>query len=392
MALIGVLLVDNALASKKPFYAELFLQIEITHQQVLYWVEMSDYYFCETVAKTFSVDELEKALQQEDERILTRTKQVFHESNPVEIDGLPVQPVVENINLDTKGMLPAVQIRLSYPVKAIPNQVKMSWTIYPKEDLRGWPLLPELVATLKVQNATEEIVFTEQEPDFTWLREDGPRYSEMLVASIASPRKQVFVPVWSVFLVGLWAAVILLFRARTGVRARVIFTIALLAAAAISARSTVTVEIPRSHRVLEVDPQKARIIFETLHGNIYRAFDYATESDIYDALAHSIDGSLLEETYNDVYASLLRKGDGGAICRIQSVRVLDHRIMNLDDNSSFDSSGFRVWCQWRVHGFIRHWGHTHARTNEYEAVYTIAPREGTWKIIATEVMNQERVT
>ncbi|MBD3320640.1 MAG: hypothetical protein GF350_06055, partial [Chitinivibrionales bacterium] len=48
-------------------------------------------------------------------------------------------------------------------------------------------------------------------------------------------------------------------------------------------------------------PGEARALFASLHRNIYRAFDYSTESEIYDALSKSVDGDLLTGIYTEVY-------------------------------------------------------------------------------------------
>ena len=140
------------------------------------------------------------------------------------------------------------------------------------------------------------------------------------------------------------------------------------------------------------DEDQARAIFKTLHKNIYRAFDYKTESDIYDTLALSVDGQLLESIYNDLYLSLMQKVLGQAASRIQTVRILESRLLEEPAGKNPVEAQFRIWCCWHVHGSVRHWGHTHARTNEYEAVYTVGVRDGTWKIIATEVIRQEQVS
>ena len=62
----------------------------------------------------------------------------------------------------------------------------------------------------------------------------------------------------------------------------------------------------QQHHARERIPQESEAItiFETLHQNIYRAFDYTSQSDIYDALAQSVDGPLLDRMYTDIYQSL----------------------------------------------------------------------------------------
>ena len=82
---------------------------------------------------------------------------------------------------------------------------------------------------------------------------------------------------------------------------------------------------------------------------------------------------------------------GGAVCRVQSVKVLDMRVEAVDDSRRRSAAGFDVRSHWLVNGAVSHWGHTHFRTNEYRAVYTVEPREGAWKIIAARVLEYKRI-
>ena len=51
--------------------------------------------------------------------------------------------------------------------------------------------------------------------------------------------------------------------------------------------------------------------------NIYGAFDAASEDEIYDLLATSVDTALLDELYGEIYESLILRSEGGAVCRIE---------------------------------------------------------------------------
>ena len=39
-----------------------------------------------------------------------------------------------------------------------------------------------------------------------------------------------------------------------------------------------------------------------------------------------------------------------------------------------------------------HWGHIHTRVNRYDAVITIEPVDGVWKITDIEVVEEKRVS
>jgi hypothetical protein len=48
-------------------------------------------------------------------------------------------------------------------------------------------------------------------------------------------------------------------------------------------------------------------------------------------------------------------------------------------------------CTWRITGTVNHWGHTHQRRNQYEAMITIQPIEQTWKMVALDLINEQRL-
>ena len=56
-----------------------------------------------------------------------------------------------------------------------------------------------------------------------------------------------------------------------------------------------------------------------------------------------------------------------------------------------DERGFQYHCRWTVEGTVEHWGHVHARTNQYEALFSVEPRAKAWKSTDIESLSEERV-
>ena len=48
-------------------------------------------------------------------------------------------------------------------------------------------------------------------------------------------------------------------------------------------------------------------------------------------------------------------------------------------------------AKWTVRGTVRHYGHVHVRTNQYEAKYTVGRDEEGWKLFEMEILDQERI-
>jgi hypothetical protein len=130
----------------------------------------------------------------------------------------------------------------------------------------------------------------------------------------------------------------------------------------------------------------AREIVGGLLTNTYRAFDHHDESLIYDRLSQSIDGDLLSQVYLETRQSIEVKNQGGLRISVKDVTIGE--LAPLDQTAESTHS-FRV--RWRVAGSIGHWGHIHRRANEHVAELTIAPRDDRWKIIALEMLDEQRV-
>jgi hypothetical protein len=125
---------------------------------------------------------------------------------------------------------------------------------------------------------------------------------------------------------------------------------------------------------------------ETLLRNVYRGFDYRSESDIYDALAQSVAGDLLTDLYLKIKQGLVVQEQGGAVARVREVKVT-----RSEPAAGQAEGGFVNRVTWQVAGTIEHWGHIHARVNEYTADLGIRPQGGTWKIVSMKVVRQSQV-
>jgi hypothetical protein len=138
----------------------------------------------------------------------------------------------------------------------------------------------------------------------------------------------------------------------------------------------------------EISSEMAGDIFSQLHKNMFRAFDYHNESDIYDALAKSVDGDLLRKLYLQINDSLKVKEQGGAVSRIEEVRVIDGEKCPLDAQLARPGFGYR--SQWDLIGTVEHWGHIHERINKFDAKFTIELVDNNWKITSMDVLDENQ--
>ncbi len=130
---------------------------------------------------------------------------------------------------------------------------------------------------------------------------------------------------------------------------------------------------------------KEEIVYALLR-NTYHAFDFRDESAIYDTLEKSVTGALLEKIYLEIYASLKLENAGGP-----RVRVYEIALRDVTDAPSEKEDSFASKAEWVTIGQITHWGHTHERTNKYEALITASLSGDEWKISELDLLNEERV-
>ena len=373
---------------------------------------------------------MELDLDKKSRQIKNICKKFFQNSSKVKINDVDVIPIIndikpvsmaETVYLDSEEMMgrfgvediEGIEISIYYPIKSVPKRVAIAWTNQDIYELmhQAW--------TEPDPAEEEEMVEEEEEPDEGITRdfrliyagfEFGRDYVQMQFtpqepehywnASLKKPEKadvteqkshvnRGFAITLSLVILTL-ALIVSLFFSYKNQYKKIVYVIGL------SAYILFGLFASRFGPVVLYAPQpnitqrkQAEKLFKNLHQNIYRAFDYKDESDIYDTLAKSVSGPILDTIYQDVYQSLILQEHGGAVCIIDNVEILD---LVLDTSRpDWMKTKFKIDCQWRVKGVVRHWGHLHERINEYGAIYTVSKLEKSWKITDTKIHSQIRV-
>ena len=127
------------------------------------------------------------------------------------------------------------------------------------------------------------------------------------------------------------------------------------------------------------------MLVDQLLKNTYRAFDFRNESDVYDKLEISNTGDLLTEIYIQTKRGMVLENQGGIQVKVKEVNILD---VNEEDS---DKEGISYNCKWTVKGTVGHWGHIHSRINQYNAVLTIIPDNGVWKVFDIDMIEESRL-
>lgn len=320
---------------------------------------------------------------------------------PVTIDGVGVRPILtslefsgmsvaaSNVNLYPSQWVDAC-MTLVYGIKGKPRQVSMMWTLFGDfiAGDRG-----DLVVPFSAFGERTSVTFTPDCPEYVWDRDARASRKESTPVLSVVPEKTNSLPVASIaagvlFFPLLWA----------GMTGRMSPTIACMAVGillvvAVGGKNVCRMKIDRFWLSGTRIPEEiqAKEIFAALHGNVYRAFDYQTEDDIYEVLAQSVAGELLDDIYRDIYKGLILRDDGGSISKVDKVEILRSDLQEVVPGTAGKNSQFKILCDWRVCGSVEHSGHAHRRVNEYSAIYTLGLFGKKWKISGIEICEQKRI-
>ncbi len=280
-----------------------------------------------------------------------------------------------------------VSLVMRFETKGMPKEVALAWTKYQTDN--GY-IFPSIESEIDGPDTSAYPVFRESEPEYVWHapRERAP--APAFVLPEPAPPPTVRVPMASLALLVLTiVAFVVTTRLRVPRRERwvgVVVAVALMLALLPVARRPF--EIPGTSGFERPPEAEALYVFEALLRNVYRAFDHETEDAIYDTLATSVSGDLLDDLYTEIHQSLVMQSQGGAVCKIETVSVDGRELLPVEDPRA---PYFKVRAKWTVEGKVGHWGHTHQRINRYEADFGIVQDEGGWRIATMDVRELQRI-
>jgi len=146
----------------------------------------------------------------------------------------------------------------------------------------------------------------------------------------------------------------------------------------------VHIGVAKANQITEED---SNAILHSLLKNVYRAFDFRDESDVYDKLAVSVSGDLLSDIYLQQRKSFAVEQAGGAQAKVKDIVV--EKVTVAESTKNDNALEFKA--VWTAAGTVGHWGHIHTRQNRYDAVVTLKPVEGAWKIVDLDVLEEKRI-
>jgi hypothetical protein len=310
--------------------------------------------------------------------------------HPVTIDGTPAEGIFDSINFLERTMSSSRVIEPPEPLN-IDSAILGTIFVYPRESLpqkvvMAWDLWDERIQSIPAIAVDQEGPMTSiLEPDWTqleWINFLKKPFIPTLheVESPASHSQTLLAKAFPISMILVLLALVWLISAITRKQAWILpaGTSALLLSLCVTAALKGQANNP--------EPEKAHRIVGNLLHNIYRAFDYREESDIYDKLAYSVSGELLTDIFLETKRSLVLANQGGARAKVKDVT-----LQSLELKPAPGDNRFVAEVNWTVNGSVGHWGHIHQRSNRYQALLDIAVDDQQWKLQKMTVLQEERL-
>jgi hypothetical protein len=332
--------------------------------------------------------------------IKQRVAEFLVQHNPVTIDGRVVKPVLDRIHfirrtLRTTAVIdPAEDVELAsatlgvilvYPTSGLPKNVSLTWELFS-------PRIQRLPTIASDEAGGMPSTLSPTDPVLSWHNFlTNPTIPAMVTVPPPRIPFNLSVPVYSAVAGGLFLVTMAIGWPALAGRRRLSmgWCLALLVLLFITVAT-----LPYGHASLPnpwaeaptIEPAKSKRVLASLLRNVYRAFDRYEESLVYDRLSRSISGDLLTEVYLNLRQSMELANQGGARVKVRKVKLL-----TCEPQSAIEEGRFAYRCTWTVAGDVGHWGHTHQRTNQYEALIDVVSIDGRWKIVALDVLEEQRV-
>ena len=389
-------------------YGSVYSFIYITDREVRHEVLIP----LATLASLVDIDRKDQSFLEVDEQAgaAEKVKAFFGAGNPVTIDGIEVKPVFDRIDFygldlrdfavrpDKRKVSMAsgrVGVIMSYSAKSRPTEVSVEWNLLSNtiREVDSVVIAYQKVDKTKFSKFLTENVYRWTAPD----RPPLPEITELSGTIDWQKYKPTLTVSWAT--IGLWAgaaSVLMcgLFFAKSVWLYLVLACAGLIGSYFVSDIAVATYDHPwRQPRQFQISDEEAADVFGRLHANIFRAFDYVDESDVYQALAKSVDGDLLRDLYLQVNSSLRDQEQGGSVAVIEKVELVDGNLLPVSEDGQRRSAiCFGYKANWTLDGTIEHWGHIHQRTNRYQARFLVELLKdeggaGGWKI--TNIQDQE---
>jgi hypothetical protein len=304
---------------------------------------------------------------------------------PVLINGEARQPILDRSNFLTRNLKSSMVVEPGLDIN-IESAVVGVIFVYPTASLADtatmtWDMFDERVTTVPASAVDEAGPLpTFLEPDYAVLEWENFLQNPTVPGLIELSAPPSALATWS-YRLRWWAlAATILLLVLWARRKQQWIALAALASLLVLGLSLVI------GRPLAPPDEATETVVADLLRNVYQAFDYREESDIYDTLDRSVSGDLLTQIYLETRRGLELANQGGARAKVKSVEVQSIEIVAGERPNSFQAN-----VTWNVNGAVGHWGHVHIRVNQYQAELLVEAVDNRWKLVDMKVLQEQRL-
>jgi len=323
----------------------------------------------------------------------------FKKHNIVSIDGKPAKPIIDRVQFvkpnlmgiqvieepqDIEYLSAIVGIIIAYTVPEIPQEVTVDWDMFNEKIQRIPTNTTDPAGPFPYYLSPDDNILTWK----NFLK--NYKMPEVTEVVVSDPFMNIKIPMGSMVMLAAIFVIAWQVKIRNG-KKRPIKLLVILGVVALAGSILlypyfkISTAKPIS-KIISMSEEDSNFILNSLLKNVYRAFDFKDEEDIYDKLAISLDGDLLSDIYLQTRKGMEIENQGGARARVKDVEIKEIKGDPLPDEL-----GFSFHSVWNVNGSVEHWGHKHNRINQYEAILTVKPVDGVWKITDLDLLEEKRV-
>jgi hypothetical protein len=334
--------------------------------------------------QSIPADERDEVLQRLADFLKTRAR--------VTIDGEQPEPILDRIHFLQRGLRMTRVVTpdepvdgtsaiigaiFVYPVDGIPKDVRLTWDLFDDRITR-------VPASATDEAGPMPSFLTPEDPELHWVNylKGSALPSEL---EVEVPTSHLEIPI--ALLVAVLAALgflIAAVRRRSWVLGLAATMLVVGGWVAQPVGGLIDIPIPASIRT--PSGEEAAPTIHALLYNVYRALDFRQEEVVFDRLAQSLSGDVLERVYLEMRKGLRLENQGGARVRVREVELLD-----VIPQESTEPGTLRYRTRWNATGSVGHWGHTHMRTNAYDALLTLGRAGEQWKLADIDILEEQRV-
>jgi len=301
----------------------------------------------------------------------------------------PVEVRVDFLSLEARGALPRLSpvpepidaawlgVTAVYLTESTPSEVLLTWD--------GFDTEATVPVTVTDPESSRSVELTQRQPALRWNNELSEDPTPIVTATAVDPPVLWLPLLFFVLLAPATAFGVAALRGRRRQPSIALTRVALACAVLLAPVGNVALPLPPSMGG-SPDQDSSKRILARLLPNVYRAFEFPTESAAYDRLALSVTGDTLTEVYLEHRRAVRMEERGGARARVETVEIVE--VGSVEPGSS---GGFIADAAWTVGGTVTHFGHRHFRQNRYDARVDVVPVEGHWKIRSIEVLDEKRL-